>query len=197
MRKLEKQLKEFNMITMRSRKSYLSLKKMIDYIELNNFIMAEIGCYRGESTSFFASFDKIKFIYAIDQWCSGYDLNDIASRSDMTLVEECFDFNMLPYVNKFQKIKESSQNAHLLFKDYSLDFVYIDASHLYEDVKNDITNWFPKINKNGYIGGHDYESNKKNNFSWGVTQAINDTLGVPDFTFKDSSWIFKSKDIEF
>jgi hypothetical protein len=35
--------------------------------------------------------------------------------------------------------------------------VYIDANHNYENVKADINAWYPKVKKNGLIGGHDYQ----------------------------------------
>ncbi len=47
------------------------------------------------------------------------------------------------------------------------DFIYIDACHLYECVKWDIENYFPKLKTGGYIGGHDYGD-------FGVTQAVDE-----------------------
>jgi predicted O-methyltransferase YrrM len=50
----------------------------------------------------------------------------------------------------------SSEEARNKVKKRSVDFVYIDASHEYEDVKNDLEWWFPKIIKGGLLCGHDY-----------------------------------------
>lgn len=50
------------------------------------------------------------------------------------------------------------------FKDGSLDFVYIDGNHDYQEVRKDIRVWYPKVRIGGIIGGHDYigiESVKK------------------------------------
>ena len=53
----------------------------------------------------------------------------------------------------------------------SVDFVFIDANHDYDFVKEDINNWYPKIKPDGIIAGHDFE--------WpSVKQAIDDTLGL-------------------
>ena len=37
-----------------------------------------------------------------------------------------------------------------------LDFVYIDANHNYECVKEDIEHWYPKVKVGGIIAGHDF-----------------------------------------
>jgi hypothetical protein len=42
--------------------------------------------------------------------------------------------------------------------DNTYDFVYIDGSHLYHDVKRDLNDWLPKLKDNGIICGHDYVS---------------------------------------
>jgi predicted O-methyltransferase YrrM len=49
-----------------------------------------------------------------------------------------------------------SSDAASFYKDNSLDFVFIDASHEYEHVKKDIIKWKPKIKLGGIIAGHDF-----------------------------------------
>ena len=39
----------------------------------------------------------------------------------------------------------------------SLDFVYIDANHSYNDTMKDIKKWFPKVKKGGVFSGDDYK----------------------------------------
>ena len=34
-----------------------------------------------------------------------------------------------------------------------MDFVFIDASHKYADVKDDINHWLPKVRENGMLAG--------------------------------------------
>jgi predicted O-methyltransferase YrrM len=43
-----------------------------------------------------------------------------------------------------------------MFADESIDFVYIDASHEYDDLVADIKAWLPKLNKGGIMAGDDY-----------------------------------------
>jgi hypothetical protein len=42
------------------------------------------------------------------------------------------------------------------FSDQYFDFIYIDATHIYECVKADLNMYFPKLKKTGLICGHDY-----------------------------------------
>ena len=50
---------------------------------------------------------------------------------------------------------ESKDIANKIEND-SLDFVYIDADHHYENVLEDINAWFGKVRNGGIISGHDY-----------------------------------------
>lgn len=50
----------------------------------------------------------------------------------------------------------TSEEAAPRFEDAQLSFVYIDAQHHYEAVKEDIALWRPKIRKGGVLAGHDY-----------------------------------------
>lgn len=67
-------------------------------------------------------------------------------------------------------IRKPSTEAALDFKDESLDFVFIDAGHRYDEVKADIEAWFPKVRKGGIISGHDYVEYS----DFGVIQAVDE-----------------------
>jgi len=154
-------------------------------IDFNNFTMAEIGSYSGDSTEIFAK--ACNEIYCIDPWQNGYDPLDAASHLyPMHLVEKQFDSLMELYPN-IQKFKMKSDVAVKLFNDEYFDFVYVDGNHSYESVKEDIKAWLPKIKSNGWIAGHDY----KNRHHPLVEKAVNETIGIPDQTFRDTSWLKK------
>ena len=55
-----------------------------------------------------------------------------------------------------QIIKSFSVEAASTIPDGSLDFVFIDALHEYEPVKQDMAAWYPKVRKDGIFSGHDY-----------------------------------------
>ena len=60
---------------------------------------------------------------------------------------------------------------------YFFDFIYHDASHLYEDLRRDLKEWLPKMMPDGLICGHDYI----NHDSFGVIQAVDEFIKEHNF----------------
>ena len=42
------------------------------------------------------------------------------------------------------------------FEDRSVDFIWVDAGHEYDEVLADIKAWWPKLRVGGVMGGDDY-----------------------------------------
>ena len=85
-----------------------------------------------------------------------------------TLYKEFLE-NMKPIISVINPIRMTSVDASQLYENNSLDFVFIDASHKYNDVKDDIEHWFPKVRKGGMLAGDD--------LSWpGVGKAVKELL---------------------
>lgn len=78
---------------------------------------------------------------------------------------------LAPYPN-VTIIKKNSIDAAKEVVDSSLDFVFIDADHSYEAVKEDIEAWTPKVKKGGIVAGHDYYIFKSGNR--GVIMAVDE-----------------------
>jgi predicted O-methyltransferase YrrM len=55
-------------------------------------------------------------------------------------------------------MQKDSLEAAKLFSDDSVDQVFIDASHTYEEISADILAWKPKLRKGGVLSGHDFHS---------------------------------------
>jgi hypothetical protein len=65
-----------------------------------------------------------------------------------------------------------TRDAAPLVPDGWADFVFIDAAHSYEAVRDDIADWLPKVAPGGWFGGHDYHK------SWpGVIRAVDQAFG--------------------
>lgn len=161
------------------------LQDMIDYI--NGFInvsaatIVEVGSYVGDSTEIWAK--NCSQVIAIDPWRNDYDPSDKASYDiPMAIVEAQFDELVKAYTNII-KFKMKSIDAIKEVEDGSIDIVYIDAIHQYEDVKQDINIWKGKIKTNGFIAGHDYQKKFQ-----GTIDAVTYVLGKPDKIFADTSW---------
>jgi hypothetical protein len=133
----------------------------------------EIGSWKGKSSAFMAvelanSNKSIEF-YCIDTWEGSVEHKGI---DNIDLLYYQFILNMKPLEKYYKPIRARSLEAASLFRDNSLDFVFIDASHEYEDVKKDIQTWLPKIKKGGVLAGHDYYLGY--DYFPGVKKAVNE-----------------------
>lgn len=155
----------------------------------------EVGSWKGKSSAYMAvkianSNKDIEF-YCVDTWeGAGCQYPHLVNDMPKDLYES-FLFNMKPVNKYYFPLKLKSLDAVEKFKDNSLDFVFIDASHEYKDVKDDILAWLPKVKNNGILAGHDYTS------YWpGVVKAVDETLG---HVFADECcWIYyKNKLLNF
>ncbi|MFZ9376643.1 MAG: class I SAM-dependent methyltransferase [Candidatus Fonsibacter ubiquis] len=133
----------------------------------NDSRFVEVGCWKGRSTSYLAveiaNSKKNIDLYCVDTW------------EDPKIYNKFLD-NMKPVEKNYFPLKLSSEDASKKFKDGSLDFVFLDASEDYENVKKDIQNWLPKIKPGGILAGHDYYPEEMHDWFPGVKQAVNETL---------------------
>lgn len=67
-------------------------------------------------------------------------------------------------------IQQSSLDASCLWPDGWAHFVFIDASHKYEQTKADIRLWYRKVMDDYYLAGHDMTPDNE------VWQAVKETL---------------------
>lgn len=73
----------------------------------------------------------------------------------------------------------SSEQAAKWVADNSLDFVFIDANHQYEFVKQDLALWVPKVRLGGIVSGHDYYHFRSGR--GGVVQAVDEFVAANDY----------------
>ena len=97
-------------------------------------------------------------LYLVDVWrlLDVKDYEDSSNRNNYkTIINKCLD-NISGHEDRSFMIRGDSVNSAELFNDESLDFIYIDANHKYEYVKQDMETWFPKLRNGGIFAGHDY-----------------------------------------
>lgn len=150
--------------------------------------MIEIGSYMGESTMMFASIGLFKTIHSIEPHKGTESFNE-KNGFGWVDIEREFKLNTR-YFDNIIHHKDFSYNVVSKFEDNSIDFIYIDADHRYESVKQDLELYLPKLKKGGVIGGHDYHE------SWpGVCSAVDEVVGIPTKKFEDNSWIVKKRNL--
>jgi len=135
----------------------------------SNFI--EIGSWKGMSSAYMAveivnSHKNINF-YCVDTWRGSKEHQDFNEVQKDELYNT-FLSNMHRVDTRYQAIREKSIDAAQKTEDGFFDFIFLDASHEYEDVLADLENWYPKLKDGGTFAGHDYLP------SWsGVVLAVN------------------------
>ena len=132
----------------------------------NGFVFVEVGVWKGKSLSYFVieSINKNKSgsIYAVDHWLGSEEHQKNSWAHDPVLDYENglyneYCRNISSIRNYITDIKDSSINASNRFSDSSLDAIFIDASHDYDNVSQDLLHWKNKLKKTGILAGHDYD----------------------------------------
>lgn len=135
---------------------------------------AEVGVFAGYFTGILL--DKIPGLklVAVDNW------DGLWRRS-----KKAFD-DQFANDPRVRTVDRSSVEAATTVPDYSLDFVYIDAAHDYQNVKKDITAWYPKVHPGGIVCGDDYYLTRHGNE--GVIRAVNEFVKEHNIELHITNW---------
>jgi len=93
--------------------------------------------------------------------------------------------NRLSKYEDYVLVIARSVEAAKLVEDGSLDFVFIDGKHDYEDVKEDIETWHPKVREGGIVSMHDYY---KRCAGGGVVRAIDEWVEKMGIDLQTTEW---------
>jgi hypothetical protein len=175
-----------------------------------NDILVEVGSFLGKSTCYMLeeiekSRKKLQF-YCIDNWNLEKD-DQFHIDAEMPWGELYIDFikrlgkhafydffihniKFCPGGNNLTKtIQSYSWDAAKEFENNSCYFVFIDAGHSYESVRQDLKAWYPKVKNNGIFAGHDLISKdiQRALIEFGRENNINSILQ------RNASWFLKKK----
>ena len=142
-----------------------------DIVKNNNLTLgAEIGVRFGQTMFYILDENPQLKMFAIDK-----DINQFIGKS-------------LLFKDRMFIHQVDSRISPNFVEDKSLDFFFIDASHTYKNVMQDIITWIPKLKNNGWMMGHDinYPS---------VEKAVTDTIRKYEVG-PDNVWFYK-KDEEY
>jgi predicted O-methyltransferase YrrM len=143
----------------------------------------ELGAWLGKSSAYLCDKATFQQITIIDTWKGSP--NELTTTHKLATEVDIYDLFLENMGDrKYNVIKGTSKVAAKMFLKESLDVVFIDLTHTYEAVKEDIKLWLPKVKKGGFIAGDDYHEHWK-----GVIQAVDELL--PRATFIDDCWIYQ------
>lgn len=163
-----------------------ALKKIANMVDNPNMVIVEVGSWKGNTTSILGKIAKEwnGTVYAVDHWRgnNGTWNKDIATKYD---VFKIFRNNMeiLGLEDTVKPLVMESSSGVGLFKENSLDIVFLDGNHTYQGIKEDISMWLPKVKNGGIICGHDAEK-KYTDFNADIRKEIDKSAieGVDNLT---------------
>jgi len=122
--------------------------------------VVEVGVYAGMSISYVADIaaERGTTIHAVDPWerrftegSADWERLRGVHRDFTEFVAACALGATVKEVAKF------SEEAAASFADGSIDLVYIDGGHTYDQVQADLAAWWPKLAPGATLLGDDYE----------------------------------------
>ena len=121
----------------------------------------EIGSHVGQSANDILKSFKNLTLVCVDIWwiTTSYlfrDREEYMNPNNRNVYNQ-FLSNIVHYgvADRVIPIHMSSNDA-LEYLDMKFDFCYIDSEHTEEAVYNDLCNWYPKLNENGFMCGDDW-----------------------------------------
>jgi len=163
----------------------------------------EVGVWKGHSISHLAQVLKEQNdpeieIYAVDLFDETYKYDGVKHGTDQLRDQKKFLLEIYKENLKragvddiVQTIKGMSWEMADKFEDDSLDFVFLDAGHDYDECSKDLEAYWPKIKDGGILAGHDWL-----NTNCGVREAVKNffgklSLGVATSTPSSICWYVK------
>jgi hypothetical protein len=111
-------------------------------------IGVEVGAGYGENAKEITSLLRFKKFYLVE--------NGAWSNGAVDALKKGFGSK-----DPFEVVDKASVEASSGFSENYFDLIYIDASHIYEDVRDDISCWYPKLRSGGWMLFHDYDNGVK------------------------------------
>jgi hypothetical protein len=124
----------------------------------------EVGVDRGEFARAFLDRWMGEEYFGVDAYLP-YGEMDYPREADYLFAVN----NLAPHSRRAKLLRMGSVEAARLFQPGSVDFVYIDAAHDAESVREDLRAWWPILSEQGIFAGHDWDDQPVHA---GVKQAV-------------------------
>lgn len=140
----------------------------------------EIGVAEGNYSEKLLKTSNLSKLYLLDTWevdLTGMNGDPYGDARYKTVVKK-----MEKYGSRIEIIRGNSLSEFSRFPDDYFDFIYLDANHQYEYIKQDLENWYPKCKGGGISAGHDYFDGMTKRGLCGVKRAVDEFCYYRDIT---------------
>ena len=135
----------------------------------------EIGSWEGRSAVFFANYFQHAQLTCVDTFKGGEENHrNSFQRDQISEIEARFDNNLSAFTHRVRKLSMRSFRALEMLHDDNqvFDFIYIDGSHMRNDVMVDSLSAWPLVRPGGLVLWDDYGGGGVNPPSHRVAPAV-------------------------
>jgi SAM-dependent methyltransferase len=117
----------------------------------------EIGCDIGDTTQFLLDSNPDCVLTGVDPYSNYVDWNG-NNLNEREAIYQRFMNRLLGYSNRFNLLRDYSDNVVDKLFDDDYDVIFIDGLHTYEQLTKDCANFYSKLKTGGVFAGHDYNA---------------------------------------
>jgi predicted O-methyltransferase YrrM len=152
-----------------------------------HYRIVEVGSWLGRSTRAMAD-NTSGVIYAVDTWKGTLGDENFPKEPHEGYFLDEFTKNLGDHLwnGTVRAMRMTSLEAATKFAGdgVTFDFIFLDAAHDYENIRNDILAWRPLLEKGGTLAGHDFDS-----FYDGLVRAVRELISpTPNQVGGSSLW---------
>jgi Methyltransferase domain len=163
-------------------KNRLELARLFNKLDFK--IGAEVGVFDGHYSQVLCQNIPGLKLFGIDPYGVYKGYRDHKFVGSMKKAHDLTGERLAPF--DYKLILKMSMDAVKDFADGLLDFVFIDANHSYNWVKDDIREWSRKVRKGGIVAGHDYYKTRTGNV--GVIRAVDEYVKEHGYKLELTDW---------
>jgi len=162
----------------------------------------EIGVAEGGYSFYLLDCVPGMVCYQVDPWCE-LDSTEYNDYNNVSVREHLRRYRLVvetarKYNGRAVPLRCFSREAATMFDDGFFDFVYIDANHRLDFIREDLLLWYPKVKSGGVFAGHDYLDGVIKSGEYGVRTAVDEFAAKHNLTINvtleadyPSWWIVK------
>ena len=157
----------------------------INKLKLKDIKGCEVGVWKGHTSEQILTALPKLHLTMVDSWSYfGTQMSNVKGQQQVDdAMQEAIDITSFA-TGRTTICHRTSKQAVELFDDSWFDFIYIDADHKYESIKEDINLWWPKIKKGGLFMGHDYGGRGDKKARWGIKKAVDEFVEEHELDLK-------------
>ncbi|MBI3877069.1 MAG: class I SAM-dependent methyltransferase [Verrucomicrobia bacterium] len=137
----------------------------------------EVGVFAGEFSDYLLTHWRGRKLISIDpwqHWDAGYVDSSNRSAEEMEALHRTVSRRLQRHGERSEIWRTTSEAAARRIADASLDFVYLDAQHHAEAVRQDLRAWLSKLRPGALFAGHDYLDGEGPAGIFGVKTAVDE-----------------------